>query len=806
MPRTDVTNHQTRVTTDGGTVADIDFLDGLIQLIDDEGVLSNLIFLADPNCGHKLNAGAVEKLYDFSSNNNDPAQSSAAFRPTLDTSSVAEKPMLLFDGTDDLLELTSISVLANAATIIATSVAEEGSTDTNDWVIGTKGSYDAGIRIGGSASRVRIDGTNQDLNHADIAQDEIHSVCLRSGSSNSWTFYFNAETNTFTETGSFDFDAIGCRNINTDTEYFDGHISTIIAFDADISESSANLIRDYIKNYYTGGYRYEALGHRKRVVDGGGTVEDIAFLSDLFQELDDEGILSGLVGGWGAALGMDVDGSGDAEQLYDITTNANDAPFTSNRSRISTPTGATQQMLDRNGLAASFALGSLESFSGAFSLVFGAILDGSGTEGYILGHSSSNSDGIQYESDRIRFRLGSNNDLTIDVADRPSSNTFQVGAVTRDASNNGRSYWDATYVDGPNTISGTFDLGRIGGRSESLYNSFHSIHLAFDIELSASNVAALRAFINGYYTTVPSVPVEVQSSAKSGSVASSSVTVVPSSGVDVNSAASSGSQASSSLSVEKNVVSKALSGSKASSSVSIGLKVNSSAYSGSSASSVVTIESPTEITVQSKAYSGSTARSSLKIEIPVSTSASSGSVASSVVTVIPQGEVQVNSKASSGSSAQSSVTREIKPSSKASSGSVASSQVTVETPGELQVSSSASSGSSAGSFVSVDRNVRSGASSGSSASSVVTIDAPSEHLVESRAYSGSTAQSLPRVPVVHVVSSKAYSGSTAKSSFQDGLLVICSKVGGYPKTEVSFGGQEKTSFKAGGIYCLEIGE
>ena len=500
--RSDVTAHQTRVTTDGGTVADMDFLDGLIQVIEDEGVLADLVGLWDPNCGHKLNTGAVETLYDFSSNNNDAGQTTSGSRPTLETPSVAEKPLLKFDGTDDHLDIgTSVAIPAGGGTVIVSAIAEEGSTDANDWAIGTAGSFEAGIRIGGASTRVRIDNANQDLTYTDLAQDEFHSVALRGAAANSWTTYFDASTtDTFTESGDFDFDTIGSRNQGS-SEYMDGHIGTILAFDSDIGETAIHAIRDYIEAYYTGEYRYEALGHRKRVEDGGGTVEDIAFLSDLFQELDDEGILSGLVGGWGAAIGMDVDGSGDAEQLYDITTSANDGAFTSNRSRISTPTGVTKQMLDANGLAASFALGSLESFSGAFSLVFGAILDGSGTEGYILGHSSSNSDGIQYESDRIRFRLASNNDLVIDVADRPSSNTFQVGAVTRDASNNGRSYWDATHVGGPFTVSGTFDLGRIGGRSSSLYGSFYSIALAFDTELTASNITALRTLIETYYTS-----------------------------------------------------------------------------------------------------------------------------------------------------------------------------------------------------------------------------------------------------------------------------------------------------------------
>lgn len=98
--------HIDRVTADGGTVPNPDFVDDFYRLALDLDVLDQLGVFIAPAAGVKVTSGAVEKLYDLSANEHDMTQSTSGSRPAYVASSQGGKPSMEFDDDDDYMPWT----------------------------------------------------------------------------------------------------------------------------------------------------------------------------------------------------------------------------------------------------------------------------------------------------------------------------------------------------------------------------------------------------------------------------------------------------------------------------------------------------------------------------------------------------------------------------------------------------------------------------------------------------------------------------------------------------------------------------
>lgn len=100
--------HNTRVVADGGTVNRLRDLDTTILVEDFISQYANLSCRYSASFGQKNTAGAIDKIYDCSTNNRDLTATAGA-RPTYNATGRMNKASIDFDGINDLLTSPSFA-------------------------------------------------------------------------------------------------------------------------------------------------------------------------------------------------------------------------------------------------------------------------------------------------------------------------------------------------------------------------------------------------------------------------------------------------------------------------------------------------------------------------------------------------------------------------------------------------------------------------------------------------------------------------------------------------------------------------
>ena len=78
--------YRDRVIADGGTIVDLAYVDSIYKTLNNKGILSSLKVWISPNCGVKISAGKVTKLYNLLGSY-DAEQSDSAKQATTATNS-----------------------------------------------------------------------------------------------------------------------------------------------------------------------------------------------------------------------------------------------------------------------------------------------------------------------------------------------------------------------------------------------------------------------------------------------------------------------------------------------------------------------------------------------------------------------------------------------------------------------------------------------------------------------------------------------------------------------------------------------
>lgn len=106
---------RSRVVSDGGIIVDFYYCDKTVKSTKGLGIWGNVKFLGDANMGVKLDASgvSVQKLYDFSGNNNDATQGTVANQPVWTKNVQGGRAGMVFDGTSDFFNVTPAGPSAN---------------------------------------------------------------------------------------------------------------------------------------------------------------------------------------------------------------------------------------------------------------------------------------------------------------------------------------------------------------------------------------------------------------------------------------------------------------------------------------------------------------------------------------------------------------------------------------------------------------------------------------------------------------------------------------------------------------------
>lgn len=142
--------YKTRVEADGGTVADLDYVEALYAMFSSQS-LSPEVWVS-PLAGYKLNLSYCLKLYDLSSNDNDLVQGFEKTLPTYAADQQNGHPCIVCDGSHDILVGT---VYAAATAFTLGAVIKEASIGEYRGYIANGNTSSNGFALGGDTSSKR---------------------------------------------------------------------------------------------------------------------------------------------------------------------------------------------------------------------------------------------------------------------------------------------------------------------------------------------------------------------------------------------------------------------------------------------------------------------------------------------------------------------------------------------------------------------------------------------------------------------------------------------------------------------------
>ena len=214
-----------RITADGGTVVDVAWINKVIKTLKHMGIYSDCKFIAGANLGFK-NAGSnkVSTLYDVSEYNNDVVQTTDANRPIWTAAQQNGKAVVIFDGTNDALDDTSMTVtgLVHDLTLFvaynpATLTHNEGivsfAAASDDWNNEDSFTF-CQLTVGGTTNQLFrgfSDPNTCDIQGVSASAAAFHLVTTQfnAGTAYMWTDGANELSDTYSNTNQIDLTRVG---------------------------------------------------------------------------------------------------------------------------------------------------------------------------------------------------------------------------------------------------------------------------------------------------------------------------------------------------------------------------------------------------------------------------------------------------------------------------------------------------------------------------------------------------------------------------------------------------------------------
>ena len=200
------------------------------------------------------NDGFVSKWYDQSGNSNDASQSTAANQPKIvDSGSLNASGGLEFDGTNDILTLTSsISFQNKAACVIA---LQDGQDSVNDYTLGVSGD-NRGLGFKSNKTRWFFTTNVIDIDNSSVQTGQKLYTALHDGTTNNPNVksYVNGseivdsspDSDQGEANSSSAADQIGARRT---LSFLEGTLTELIIYDTDQTNNRAALEAEIINHY-----------------------------------------------------------------------------------------------------------------------------------------------------------------------------------------------------------------------------------------------------------------------------------------------------------------------------------------------------------------------------------------------------------------------------------------------------------------------------------------------------------------------------------------------------------------------------
>ncbi|MFN4234153.1 MAG: G8 domain-containing protein [Bacteroidia bacterium] len=211
------------------------------------------------------NGSSVSTLTDFSGNSNDATQSNSSNRPTFQTNQANGMPAINFDGTNDFLEITSISDLeTNNLTWFAiskTSLIHTGVIIRNAYNsgagVGSSQMWGSYVHTANSQYNSHVRRSNSNIIGGVVGFNTNFNILTNiwNGSSQIFNRYFNGtliSTSTLANavpTGHIR-TRIGADSQSSPAYFFNGKISEIIVYTQVLNETQRIIIENYLGNKY----------------------------------------------------------------------------------------------------------------------------------------------------------------------------------------------------------------------------------------------------------------------------------------------------------------------------------------------------------------------------------------------------------------------------------------------------------------------------------------------------------------------------------------------------------------------------
>jgi hypothetical protein len=214
-----------RIIADGGTVVDTAWMNKVIKTLKNMNIYSDCKFIAGANLGFK-NAGSnkISTLYDVSQYNNDMTQSVDANRPIWTAAQQNGKAVATFDGTNDAMDDTSMSVTGLVHDLTLFVVYNPVTLTHNEGIVSFAASSDdwnnedsftfCQFTVGGKTNnffRGFSDPNTLDIRGASAGAAAFHLVTtqLSAGTGYMWTDGANQLSDTYSNTNQIDLTRVG---------------------------------------------------------------------------------------------------------------------------------------------------------------------------------------------------------------------------------------------------------------------------------------------------------------------------------------------------------------------------------------------------------------------------------------------------------------------------------------------------------------------------------------------------------------------------------------------------------------------